>query len=50
MENMDKGLPVLKWMLIGQKYPKCPKPYLTKLSAKAQKFGILMKKGLIGRP
>ena len=38
MENMD------------QKYLKCPKTYLSKLSAQAQKFGILMKKGFIGRP
>ena len=32
------------------KYPKCPKIYLPKLSAQAQKFWILMKKGFIGRP
>ena len=44
MENMDKGLSVPS----GQKYPKCPKTYLPKLSDKAQKFGILMKKGFIG--
>ena len=30
--------------------PKCPKLYLPKLSAEAQKFGIWMKKGFIGRP
>jgi hypothetical protein len=29
---------------------KCPKIYLPNLSAQAQKFGILMKKGFIGRP
>jgi hypothetical protein len=28
----------------------CPKIYLSKLSAQAQKFGISMKKGFIGRP
>ena len=44
MENMDKGL------TISQKYPKCPKIYPPKLSAQAQKIGILMKKGFIGRP
>ena len=27
----------------------CPKIYLPKLSAQAQKFGILMEKGFIGR-
>jgi hypothetical protein len=29
---------------------KCPKIYLPKLFAQAQKFGISMKKGFIGRP
>ena len=43
MENMEKGLTL-------PKYLKCPKIYLPKLSAQAQKFGILMKKGFIGRP
>ena len=43
MENMDKGLTVPKWVLINQ--PKIPQIYLPKLSAQAQKFGILMKKG-----
>ena len=43
MENMDKGH-------IVRKYPKCPKIYLPKLSAQAQKFGILMKKGFIPFP
>jgi hypothetical protein len=28
----------------------CPKIYLSKLSAQAQKFGISMKKGFIGHP
>ena len=49
MENMDKGLTVPKWVL-GRKYPKCSKIYVPKLSAQAQKFGILMKKGFIGCP
>ena len=31
-------------------YPKYPKTYLPKLCAQAQKFGISMKKGFIGRP
>ena len=44
MENMYKGLTLAKWV------PKCPKIYLPKLSAQAEKFGILMKKGFIGRP
>jgi hypothetical protein len=35
---------------IGSKYAKCPKTYLPKLSVQAQKFGILIKKGFIGRP
>ena len=30
--------------------PIAPKTYLPKLSAQAQKFGILMRKGFIGRP
>ena len=46
MENMDKGLPVTKWVLINQpKIPQIPQ----NLFAQAQKFGISMKKGLIGR-
>ena len=41
MENMDKGLTVSKWVLINRpKILKMPQ----KLSAQAQKFGILMKK------
>ena len=51
MENMDKGLTVSTKMgadnMAINKYPKCPKIYLPKLSAQAQKFGILMIKGLI---
>ena len=35
---------------VFEKYSKCPKTYLPKLSAQAQKFGILMKKGIIGCP
>ena len=34
----------------GQKYPKYPKIYLPELSAQAQKFGIMLKKGFIGPP
>jgi hypothetical protein len=45
MENMVKGLTVLKWLLMNR----CPAIYLPKLSAQAQKFGILMKKGFIER-
>ena len=33
----------------ADKYPECPKIYLPKLSAQAQKFGIFMKKGFIVR-
>ena len=44
---MDKGLTVPKWVLISAK---CPKIYLPKLSAQAQKFGISMKKDFIWRP
>jgi hypothetical protein len=45
MENMDKGLTVPKWVLINRpKILKIPKIYLPKLSAQAQKFGMLMKK------
>ena len=47
MENMDKGLTVPKWVLID--WPKVPQ-MPQNLSAQAQKFGILMKKGFIGRP
>ena len=44
------GLYVLKWVLIvWSKKLKCPIIDLPKLSAQAQKFGILMKKGFIGR-
>ena len=47
MENMNKGLKVPKWVLIkGRKNPNCPKIYVPKLSAQAQKFGISMKKRL----
>ena len=35
---------------LAENKPKCPQIYLHKLSAQAQKFGILMKKGFIGRP
>ena len=42
MENMDKGLTVPKWVLINPpKIPQMPQ----NLSAQAQKFGILIKKG-----
>ena len=40
MENMDKGLTVPKWVLIN--WPEMP----PKISAQAQKCGILMKKML----
>ena len=47
MKNMDKGLPVPKWVLIiRHKKPQMPQI----LSAQDQKFWILIKKGLIGRP
>ena len=50
MENMDKGLTVPKWVLTNQpKVPQIltyPKIYLSKLSAQAQKFGILKKASL----
>ena len=32
---------------LAENSPKCPKTYLPKLSAQAQKFKILMKKGFI---
>ena len=48
---MDKRLTVPKWVLtISQKYTKCLEIYLPKLSAQAQKCGILMKKGFICHP
>jgi hypothetical protein len=51
MENMNKELTVPKWVLIIRpKIPKMPKIYLPNLSAQAQNFGILMKKGFIRRP
>ena len=44
---MDKGLKVPKWVLLSlQKTPQMPQ----NLSVQAQKFGISMKKGFIGRP
>ena len=50
MENMDKGLTVPKWVLINRpKYSKCPKIHLPKLSAQAQKFGILMIKFMFSK-
>ena len=48
MENMEKDLTVPKWVSIV--WPKSPKIYLPNFSAQAQKFGILMQKGFIGRP
>ena len=55
MENMDKGLSTkmgpdksAKNTPNAQKLI-CPKTYLPKLSAQAQKFGISMKKDFIGR-
>ena len=35
---------------LSENTPNAPKIYLPKLSAQAQKFGILMKKGFIGSP
>ena len=47
LENMDKQLAVPKWVLINRlKIPQMS----PSLSAQAQKFGISMKKGFIGRP
>ena len=47
MEDMDKGLTVLKWVVTAQ-----PKILQTpqNVSAQAQKFWISMEKGFIGRP
>ena len=51
MENMDKRITVQKWVLINQpKVPQRPLNLTAKLYAQAQKFGISMKKGFIGRP
>ena len=51
MENMDNGLTVSKVMQINQpKIPQMAIIHLPKLSAQAQMFGILMKKGFIERP
>jgi hypothetical protein len=55
MENMDKGLTVPTkvptWVLfVRPKNLKCPEMDLPNMSAQAQKFGILTKKGFIGRP
>ena len=49
MENRDKGLTVPKRVINRPKKDPngrcgCPKTYLPKLFAQAQKFGILMKK------
>ena len=47
MEKTDKGFTVPKWVVIsGPKIPQMPQ----NLSAQAQKFVILMKKGFMGRP
>jgi hypothetical protein len=48
MENMGKGLNAPKWVLLV--WSNIPQIYLPNLSAQAQKFGISMKKGFIGRP
>ena len=51
MENMDKGLTVPKWVLINRlKVPQIPQNLFDQIVSPSQKFGILMKKGLIGRP
>ena len=50
MENMNKGLTKMGADKSDENTPKCPKIYLPKLSAQAQKCGISMKKGFIGRP
>ena len=51
MENMDQRVTVPKWVLIvWPKIPHCPRIHYPNLFAKAQKFWISMKKGLIGRP
>ena len=49
---MDKGLTVPKISAdkSAENTPNCHKTYLPKLSAQAQKFGISMEKGFIGRP
>ena len=44
MENMDKGLIVLKWLLIYR--PKIPQNVSANLSAQAKKLGIFEKKAL----
>ena len=50
MEKMDKELTEPKWELINRpKIPQMLHIYLHKLSAQAQKFRILMKKGFIER-
>ena len=33
---------------LAKKYPKCPKMYLPKFPAQAQKFGVSMKKASLG--
>ena len=45
---MDKGLTVPKWGLIVQ--PKIPQNLFGRSAKSAKKFGILLKKGFIGRP
>jgi hypothetical protein len=41
---------IVCWKHNQIQYSKCPKIYQPNLSAQAQKFGILLKKGFIGRP
>ena len=53
MKNMDKGLTVRTKMgadSSAENTRKYPKIYLPNLSAKAQNFGISIKKGFIGCP
>ena len=51
MENMDKELSVQKYISAdksAKNTPNATKLICLKLSAQAQEFGILMKKGFIG--
>ena len=47
MKIMDKGLTEPKWVLIN--WPKISQIHKNLFSQSAQRFGILLKKGFIGR-
>jgi hypothetical protein len=51
MKNIKKGLTVPKWVLLNQpKIPQISQNLSDNIFCPRQEFGILVKKGFIGRP